>query len=184
MKKLKNIKVLTTCAMLVALAVILAFLKIPVNQFIELRFDSLPIALAGYLFGPAVGGIVGGITDIAGYIVRPTGAFFPGFTVSAIVAGVIYGIVLHGKKATVLRVFIAQLLRTVVVGLLLNPLWLSILYGNSFLVIMSGRLLTEAIMLPIKTALLFAVIKPANIFNEHFDPFGTVLPHSEKSPHL
>ena len=83
MAKLSDIRVLTVSAMMLALSTILGFLKVPVTQLIELRFAFLPIACTGMLFGPAVGGIVGGLSDILGFIVKPTGPYFPGFTITA-----------------------------------------------------------------------------------------------------
>ena len=46
------------------------------------------------LFGPGVGGAVGALSDILGYAVRPTGPYFPGFTVTAALSGVIFGLLL------------------------------------------------------------------------------------------
>ena len=169
MKKLKNVKTLTTCALLLALATILGFFKIPITQIIEIRFGSLPIAVAGALFGPAVGGIVGAISDVLAFFVKPTGPFFPGFTISSAVGGVIFGLMLYSKdrKPSVLRIFIAQLVYTVVVGLLINTFNLYYLYGDisagvaGYFAYMGTRLLKEVIMLPINTILLIAVIKPA-----------------------
>ena len=71
MDKMRNTRILTASAMLLAIAVILGFFKIPVNQFMELRFAFLPIACTGMLFGPFVGGVVGALSDILGYLVKP-----------------------------------------------------------------------------------------------------------------
>ena len=92
MRKLMNTKTLTAAAMLSALGIVLGFFKIPINQLIEIRFGALPVEMAGQLFGPAVAGVVGGIVDIGGYLVKPTGPFFPGFTFSSIVGGIIFAI--------------------------------------------------------------------------------------------
>ena len=66
MDKMRNTRILTASAMLLAIAVILGFFKIPVNQFMELRFAFLPIACTGMLFGPFVGGVVGALSSLRG----------------------------------------------------------------------------------------------------------------------
>lgn len=169
MKKLKDVRTITTCALLLALATILGFFKIPITQIIEIRFGALPVAVAGAFFGPVLGGIVGGLADILAYIVKPTGPFFPGFTISSAIGGVIFGLILYskGRKPTILRIFLAQVIYTIVVGLIINTFNLYFLYGdfaagvNGYFVYMGTRLLKELIMLPINTVLVIGVVKPA-----------------------
>ena len=83
MKKLKDVLVLTSAAMVLAIAIALGFFKIPITQLIEIRFDTLALATAGQMFGPAVGLMIGALSDLGGFLIRPTGPFFPGFTISA-----------------------------------------------------------------------------------------------------
>jgi len=109
------------------------------------------------------GGILGGLSDILCYIVRPTGAFFPGFTLSAILQGVIYGLILK-KDQGLVRILIAQGLDTVLVSLILNPLWLMILYGNGFIAFFTARIIKVLIMFPINVVLLAVVIAPSRRF--------------------
>lgn len=170
MSKLRDIKVLTTCALLVALAAILGFFKIPINQFVEIRFSSFPIAIAGAFFGPIPGLIVGALADIVQFIVKPTGAYFPGFTLSSAIGGLIFGFILQNKSNTVSipRIILSEVLYTVIVGLLINTLNLCILYGkfadqgiSVYFAYMLTRLPKEAIMCPINCILLFLVLKPS-----------------------
>ncbi len=160
MSALKNVRVLTTAAMLVAIAIILGFFKIPITQLIEIRFGSLPIAAAGTLCGPIVAAIVGGLADVGGYLVKPTGPFFPGFTISGIISGLIFGVILYKKEITILRVLIAQILHAVIVSMLMNSFWLTVLYGNPFFTSVITRAPKSLIMIPINTALIFLVMKP------------------------
>jgi ECF transporter S component (folate family) len=174
MSKLKNVKVLTTVAMLLAMATVLGFFKLPLTNLVEIRFGFIPVAIGGALFGPAVGGVLGGLADVLGYLAKPTGAFFPGFTISSIVGGIIFGLVLHsGKglhgdnKSAVIRIFIAELVYTIVVGLLMNSYNLSLLYGTPFVVTVSTRILKELVMLPINTAILSVCLIPSHKMARH-----------------
>lgn len=164
MSKLRNPKYLTIAAMLTAIAVILGFFKISITSFIEIRFASLPIAISGAFMGPVVGGIVGGLADVLGYIVKPTGPFFPGFTLTTILTGVIYGICLKPDEdgnIKLKRIIIGQLIVTLIINTLLNTVWLAVLYGKAFEVMIFSRLFKELIMLPINIIILYAVLKPA-----------------------
>ena len=154
----KAIQRLTISAMLLAVSVILGFFKIPISQVSEIRLQFVPVAAEGILFGSLYGGILGGLSDILCYIVRPTGAFFPGFTISSIVQGVIYGAVLH-KDCSKRRILLAVILDTVAVSLILNPIWLMILYGNSFIVVFAGRIIKVLVMFPINTVLIIVISK-------------------------
>ena len=159
MKKLMNTRTLTLAAMLTAIGIVLGFFKLPINQLIEIRFGSLPIALAGMLFGPGVAGVVGAITDIGGYLVKPTGPFFPGFTISGIVSGIIFGLMLYGKKCPLPRIFAAQVVHTFIVGVVMNSYWLSLLYlKNGYLAAIVTRLPKELIMIPVYTVIMYAVL--------------------------
>lgn len=166
MEELKKISVLTTAAMLLAISVILSFFKIPISQVIEIRFGFLPIAAGGMLFGPFVGGVMGALADIIGYVVKPTGAYFPGFTISGIVSGVLYALVLYKKEITVKRVIVAQLLQTVVISFLLNNIWLSILYKSGFAAIFMARLAKTCIMFPIEVILLYLIMQAVKKMNK------------------
>lgn len=160
MKKLRDTKTLTVAAMLTAIGIVLGFFKLPINQLIEIRFGSLPICMAGMMFGPAVGGVVGGLVDIGGYLVKPTGPFFPGFTLSSIVGGIIFGVILHKKKITFLRVLVAQSVYTLIVGVIMNSYWLNLLYLKSgYVAVILTRLPKELIMIPIYSVLMFGLIK-------------------------
>ncbi|MCF0130354.1 MAG: folate family ECF transporter S component [Pseudobutyrivibrio sp.] len=167
MSGLKEIKVLTTCAMLLALAIILGMFKIPINSIIEIRFGSIPIAIAGSLFGPAVGAIVGGAADIVQFVVKPTGPYFPGFTISSMATGVIFGYILRAKsgKVSLVRVVIAELIYSVIVCLGINTLNLYILYGNmasggaaGYFAFMLTRLPKEIVMFPINCLIMATII--------------------------
>ncbi|MDO5132356.1 MAG: folate family ECF transporter S component [Eubacteriales bacterium] len=158
--RLKDVRVLAGTGMLSAIAIVLGFFKVPLTQLIELRFATLPVAVAGYLFGPVCAGLVGLVADVGGYLVHPTGPFFPGFTVTSIISGIIFGCMLYNKKPTVQRIFAAQIIYTLICGILLNSLWLSILYGRGFLVVLGTRLVKELVMIPVNTAMLSALMEP------------------------
>jgi ECF transporter S component (folate family) len=116
--------------------------------------------MAGQLFGPAVAGVVGGITDIGGYLVKPTGPFFPGFTFSSIVGGIIFGLMLHNKKITFARVLATQVVYTIVVGIILNSYWLDVLYfQNGYFATIMARLPKELIMIPIMSVIYYSIVK-------------------------
>lgn len=159
MSQLKNVKTLTTAGMFIALSVIFGFLNLPITQFVEIRFGSLMLAVSGMLLGPGISAVVGILSDLIAFMVKPTGPFFPGFTISAAISGAIFGFLLYKKEITVWRIFFAECVHTVVVGFILNSLWLSILYGNAFLAVVSSRAVKEIIMLPINTILLTVIIK-------------------------
>ena len=178
MKKFKDIKVLTVCAMLLAISAIFGFFKIPLSDVAEIRLQFLPVACAGMLFGAPAGALVGGLSDILCYIVKPTGPFFPGFTISSIIQGMIYGFILYNKPLSLKRVIMAQIADTVVISLILNPVWLMILYNNAFSVIFVSRLVKVAVMLPINTVLLMGVLSVVR----RIPVYGTQVVTVEKEP--
>ena len=154
MEHMKNVRSLTVAALLVALAVTLKFLKIVITPTLEFSFAFLANASAGFLFGPFVSGTVGALADVLGYLVRPTGPFFPGFTLNAIINGVVYGLILYKK-----RVVIARVINTVLISFLLNPLWLSMMYGKAFHLLVKTRFIKAVILFVPECILLYAILQ-------------------------
>ena len=132
---LRNISVITNAGILSAIAIILGFFKIPVTQLIEIRFAVLPITIASY-------------------------PFFPGFTVTSVITGVIFGCMLYKRRPTLLRILMAQIVYTAICGIFLNSLWLSMLYGNGFIPVLTARIVKELVMIPINTLMFAAVLQP------------------------
>ena len=111
------------------------------------------------LFGPVAGCAVAGLADIISYIMKPIGAFFPGLTLSAMAGSVIYGVILYRKPLSLGRVILANGLVTVFINLLLNTYWMTVLYGDAFMVLFPARALKQALMFPIDVILFYTVAK-------------------------
>jgi ECF transporter S component (folate family) len=157
--ELKDVKALAMTAMLLAIAVVLGFYSLQVTDFIKISFAFLADEMTGMLFGPVVGGIMGGAADLVKYLVRPTGPFFPGFTVSGAASGLIYGMVLYKQPLTIRRTALANALVMLLVNIGLNTYWLTLLYGDAFFAILPARLIKQAVMFPINVALFYGVAK-------------------------
>lgn len=157
--ELKNLRAVTFCGMMAALAIALNYVaSIDVGPYVRIGFSGIPNQIVAFVFGPAVGAIFGALLDIIKFIIKPTGMFFPGFTLSAALGGLIYGLFLYRRPLSLKNVLISQILIKVFVNICLNTLWLKLLYDKAILVILPGRLLSNAVMLPIDTVIMFAVL--------------------------
>jgi ECF transporter S component (folate family) len=153
---MKRVRTLVFMALFIAMNIVLTrFLSIT-TQIVRIGFGFLPIAFAGIMFGPLAAGVVAAVADVVGVMLFPAGPFFAGFTLSAFLGGVIYGLFLH-KKPTITRTILAVLLIRIFIDLGLNTLWLSMLYGKGWMVLISTRLIASAIMLPIQVILIYTL---------------------------
>lgn len=135
--------------LLVALEIVLSrFLSISTFN-LKIGFAFIPVVLAALLYGPLWGAATAGLADFLGAILFPVGPYFPGFTLTAMLVGTTYGILLH-RQATLGRVVAAVSIVRLPLSLGLNTLWISILYGKAFLALLPGRILQEAVMAPIQ----------------------------------
>ena len=157
--ELKSVSTVSVAGMLVAISIVLSFLRVVISSVLEISFAFLPLAAGGLLYGPVVGGIMGILSDVLGYFIRPNGPFFPGFTLNALISGLLYGLFLYKKPVTLKRVIIVSALITILINLLLNSLWLSMMYGKAFVVLLTARIVKNVVMFPINTALLMVLLK-------------------------
>lgn len=130
-KEFGNLKSLVAMAMLLALRLALGFVTtIQVTENLKIGFTIFPTTVACMLFGPVAGAVMGGTADILGLMLKPTGPFFPGYTLDSMVAGFIYGYSFYKReKLTVVRVALTLATVTVLVNLCMTTSWICIQYG-------------------------------------------------------
>jgi len=146
---MKNIRTLVFIGLFISLDVVLTRYLAFQTPIIRISFGFLPIALSGIMFGPVMGGVTAMAADIIGMIIFPRGPYFPGFTVSAFFTGAIYGLFLHKKEKSIIRILLAVLVITVFVDSFLNTIWLMIMgLGNAGIIL--PRILKNLIMVPVQ----------------------------------
>ena len=147
MKSKNNLFTLTCLALLTAMQIILArYLVINISDSLRFSLSFIPVVIAARRFGIVGGMSVYGVGDFLGALVFPTtGAYFPGFTVTAVVAGLIYGLLLS-KKSGPVRIVLSVLASQLVCTLLMNSYWLSTLMGSEFSAIFISRIPQAIIM--------------------------------------
>lgn len=142
---------LVVMSFLIALEIILTrFLSINL-PIARIGFGFLPVALSAAMFGPVWAGIGYAIGDILGMLIFPSGAFFPGFTLSAFLTGTLYGIFLYNKEITYKRSLAASFCVLFLITVCLNTFWLHIMLGKGIYALIVPRLLEAALMLIVQT---------------------------------
>lgn len=158
-QEFRQVRTITTAAMFGAISVVLGYFTIVIGDYIKIGFSTIANQFVYYLFGPVVGGVFGGALDVLKYLIKPTGAFFPGFTIGAMVGGVLYGCFLYRKPISLPRVLIAELVVSIVCNMLLGTLWLSMLYGKAFMVLLPMRVFKNLVMWPVNSMLFYTIGK-------------------------
>ena len=158
-RELKSLRSLMGIAVLVALSVVLSLYSIPISPSLRIGIGFLVTAVQGMLFGPVAGAIGAGMADIIGYFIKPDGAFFFGFTITAMLGAIIYGLFFYQNKGSLLpRVIISKTFINLTVNTLLNTVWMSMLLGKAVNVLIVPRFIKNLIMLPFQIVLLYVVL--------------------------
>ena len=165
-------KNLVLCGLMAAIAIVLSMVaSISIGPYVKIGFSGIPNRIVEFLFGPVVGCIFGGALDLLKFMIKPDGPFFFGFTFNVMLAGLIYGCLLYHKPLSIKRIVIAEFLVKLIVNCGLNTLWISMLYGKAFFVLLPMRLLKNVIMLPIDSFILFFALTYAKKIAAQFGFF-------------
>lgn len=151
---LSKISSMVLVSLFIALYVVLSFFRIYITNELRISLTFIPTAWASILFGPLAGALTGALGDILGWAVNPVGPYFPGFTISGFVSGIIYGLFLYKKETTLLRVIAAAALMVLIVEAGLNSIWMNMLVGTAYKVLVPARLIKAVIAAPIQVIVL------------------------------
>ena len=122
------------------------------------------------------------LMDVIKFFIKPDGAFFPGYTLTAMVGGLIYGIFYYRLQikqpqlteetgwpkvkawilaniTSILLIFIANVLVKCICNIGLNTLWSSMFTGKAWIALLPTRVLKNLIQIPTDTILHFVLLK-------------------------
>ncbi len=155
-----SVKMLTQVAVLIAAEILLSRVFSISTWSLKIGFAFVPLAICASLYGPLWGAVAGGLSDFIGAILLPIGPYFPGFTLTNALTGMVFGLFLRRRPASIVGICAATAINCLVLSLLLNSFWVSILYESPLPAVLPTRLLQNAVMIPVEIAVLTALRRP------------------------
>ena len=165
-KVMMTTKTMAYCALLAALSVVLARLVVPMpNASTRFSIEAVPIFLAGLLFGPIPGALVGFAADFVGCLFSAYG-YNPIFSIPPILYGLCAGLIRYYvcAKPNLLRIGIGWLPPVVLGSVLYQSAKLGWMHGEgvffeSFLFYLGSRSIQFAITIVLDILIVFILCK-------------------------
>jgi ECF transporter S component (folate family) len=89
---MKKYYLIMFCGLFIALQIVLRRITNIDFGFVRVNLEFVAVALGGAILGPLWNGLICAASDIIGFLMVPgQGAFFPGYTLSALLKGMAYG---------------------------------------------------------------------------------------------
>lgn len=143
---------LAVSGLVIAADVVLTRLLAVNTPIMKISLGFFAVAVCAALYGPAHAAICAALSDLLGSLLFPVGAYFPGFTVTAAVTGLIFGFFLRNYSKR--RAVLAAAVNSVLVSYLANTGMLSFLTGSPYPQLLGTRAIQLAVMLPLQIAML------------------------------
>ena len=159
---------ITNMGFLIALSIILtriASVRIAIGgvEGIRIGLGKFPVVLGGILFGPLAGGLIGGFSDLLGYIINPIGAYMPHFTLTSALTGIIPVVVLRLLKKTeeikTIELGLSIALGHIITSLIMIPYFLHTIFGIPWVVLMPARIIAAPFNILIYTYIIKILLK-------------------------
>ena len=118
-------------SLLIAMNIVLErWLPLYRTEVFDVNLGFVTVAFAAAFLGVPYAAAVAGIGDLLGALLFPIGPYFPGFTLTNCIYGVILGVALH-KNATILKISLAVIINKLSCTLILNSIWISWMYYSN-----------------------------------------------------
>lgn len=150
---MKRTKTLVYVGLLTTLSIVLtrlASIRIPLGgvEAIRIGFGQLPVIMAGIYFGPGAGALVGGLADLLGFFLNPMGPYMPHFTLTAILHGLLPGLIFHHtSQSLTLRIFWSIAIPQIAVGIFLTSYFLHSIFGIPWNILILPRLVSASLQI-------------------------------------
>ena len=149
-----NTKKLIVSAQLLALDVVLTRLLAVNTPVMKIGFGFAAVALCAVLYGPWWAALTAALGDLVGALLFPTGAFFPGFTLTAACTGLIFGLCLYRRDKSFVWPILAATLNVLLVSYLANTAMITYISGSPYTTLLKARAVQLAVMLPVQIVVL------------------------------
>lgn len=150
----KNLKVLTFVSVMMAAAIAIHSVYVPVGESLRIYFYFLPYFMISVTGGPFIGLCAGFIVDNLSYFLFPFGAYFPGYTLSSMLTLFIFALFCYGRRITWLRLLLTKLTTNLLINVGLGSLWNAILFDKGYYYFLVKSILKNLLMLPIEVLMM------------------------------
>ncbi len=162
-------KKLLLSALFLASTIILGRILSIRTPLLTIGFSFIPIMLSAIILGWKHSTFITTISDIIGALLFPSGSYFFGFTITAFLTGLTYGLLLHSKeefkidKKFIIKLIVSTIIVTGILNGVLNTFWIFLITKNASKIIVPIRIAKQLIMAPIK---IFTILSLCKIFEE------------------
>jgi riboflavin transporter len=165
-------RVITNIGLLIALSIILtrvASLRIAIGgvEGVRIGLGKFPVILGGILFGPIAGGLIGGFSDLLGYIINPIGAYMPHFTITSALTGIIPVLILRlfkkSEEIKTIELVFSIAIGHIITSLIMIPYFLHTIFGIPWVVLLPARIIAAPFNVIIYTYIIKILLERKNI---------------------
>ena len=149
----KYVVKITTVALLTAIEIILSRSLGVSTPIVTLSFSFVPLSLIAMMYGPVYSTAAAAAADFIGAILFPVGMFFPGYTLTAALTGLTYGLCFY-KKGGWVNIITAVIIVNLCWRLGLNSFWVHMTTGKAVVAIMMPRIVKNIVMIPIEVLII------------------------------
>ena len=166
-RQLKDVKMITIAALIVALRIAVKFIKIQLAPGLNISLDGYVNSLGSIIYGPVVGLVVGAISDTLGCLVTGRmGEYFPPFAVVEMSSSFIFALFFWRRKINIRRTMTAKFTVNLVSNIILTSIfnkWMYFLYygierAEAYNIINGARIVKNLVMFPLEATLIVAVL--------------------------
>lgn len=126
------LKLLVFAALMIAVTRALSLIPgIPIWHT-KLTWGFLARSVCALVCGPVLGLVFGFAEDILGFILQPSGDFFPGYTLSTMAGVLVYALFFFRRRITVVNLVLANLVVNLLVNALMGSVWSTMLRQGSY----------------------------------------------------
>ena len=150
---------LAISAMLITLDVLFTRMLAINTPVMKVGFGFAAVAISGLLYGPLWAMLTAALGDLVGSIIFPVGPFFPGFTLTAALTGLVFGLLIYKKQGSVWRPVLASFLNCLFITLFANTALIAYISGADFGALFVTRIVQFFIMFPVQSVVLIWLSK-------------------------
>ena len=169
-RQLKDVRMITIAALIVALRIAVKFLKIEIAPGLNISLDGYVNSLGSLIYGPVMGLVVGAISDTLGCLVTGRmGEYFPPFMLVEMSSSFIFALFFWRRKINVRTTLGAKFTVNLVSNIILTSIfnkWMYFLYyglekAQAYNIINGARIVKNLVLFPLEATIIVMVLTVA-----------------------